>query len=348
VYARHKELAAQRRVYVDEIKTINDKINALGNAKTTSRVKPEELENKIRDAEMMIECESLSMKEEKEIRRRIQAMEEELRVAKSSSSVVEDRNKLYERKKEIKAILDATQAEFDSLGAQISESKKEQEERKKEYEERKEKEKTEDSPLKKLDKEWEENKKAIDDLYAKKKQIRDEYFAAERVHKNYSFENKRRGACQRVLDRKLEEEAEKEEERRLEEEALKRHPFEKEMAECDTVLAYLKSLLPQEKKTAAKVAAIQVPEGMTLMKKEEEEYFSMAGGKKNKKERKAAKKAGIIHNFTSLESFSIIRVSAPKTVEEVEMTMKVVADRKKFFDALPRGADVDAEIAKLN
>ena len=31
------------------------------------------------------------------------------------------------------------------------------------------------------------------------------------------------------------------------EEALKRHPFEKEMAVCDTVLSYLKSLLPKEK-----------------------------------------------------------------------------------------------------
>ena len=59
-------------------------------------------------------------------------------------------------------------------------------------------------------------------------------------------------------------------------------------------------------------------------------------------------KAANAADYTSLESFSIIRVSAPKTVEEVEMTMKVVADRKKFFDALPRGADVDAEIAKLN
>ena len=348
LFSRHKELSDQRHVYFTEIKAINEELAVIGDAKSASRMKPEELEEKIRQAEMKIECESMSMKEEKEARRRIQAMEDELRNVKSSAGVVEKRSKLMERKKEIKALLDATKTEFETLHAQIGETKKEQQERKKEQQERKEKEKEEDSPLKKLDKEWEENKKAIDDLYAKRKQIRDEYFAAERMHKNYSFENKRRMACQRALDRKLEEEAELEEERKLEEEALKRHPFEKEMAECDTVTAYLKSLLPQEKKTAAKAVDIKVPEGMTLLKKQEEEYFSVAGGKKNKKERRAAKKADIVHNFTSLESFATIRVKAPKTVEEVEEVMKVVAARKEFFNALPRGADIDAELAKLN
>lgn len=295
--------------------------------------------------EMKIECESLNMKEERELRRRIQAMEADLRTAKDSAGIFEKRALLETRQSELKAILDEIKPELDAVYEKLGDKK----EKKTEEEKAAEKEERE-NPINKLNEEWDANKKAIDELYAKRKEVRDEYYAKERVYKDYSFENKRRGACQRALDRKLEELAELEEERKLEEEALKRHPFEKEMNECDTVLAYLKTLLPEEKKAAAKASEIKVPEGMVLLKKNvEEEYFSVAGGKKNKKERRAAKKAaGIVHTLTSLESFSTIRVNAPKTVEEVEETMKMVTARKAFFNALPRGADVDAEIAKLN
>ena len=120
------------------------------------------------------------------------------------------------------------------------------------------------------------------------------------------------------------------------------------MAECDTVLSYLKGLLPKEKKAAKQEAEIKVPEGMVLVKKVEEDYFSVAGAKKSKKERKASKKSVLIHNLASLESFAAIRITAPKTLEDVQACIEQVEARKKFFDALPRGSDIDAELAKLN
>lgn len=61
-----------------------------------------------------------------------------------------------------------------------------------------------------------------------------------------------------------------------------------------------------------------MPEGMVLVKKVEEDYFSVAGAKKSKKERKASKKSGLIHNLASLESFAAIRITAPKTLEDVQ------------------------------
>ena len=117
---------------------------------------------------------------------------------------------------------------------------------------------------------------------------------------------------------------------------------------CDSVISYLKSLLPTEKKVTKVEGDIKVPEGMTLMKKEEEEYFSVPGGKKNKKERRAPKKTALVHNLSSLESFSTIRITAPKTIEEIQPCIEKVISRKAFFDKLPRGSDIDAELAKEN
>ena len=55
-----------------------------------------------------------------------------------------------------------------------------------------------------------------------------------------------------------------------------------------------------------------------------------------------------MHSLETLESFATIRVSAPKTAEDVDKCIEVVKARKEFFNGLPRGADVAAELAKLN
>ena len=178
--------------------------------------------------------------------------------------------------------------------------------------------------------------------------MRDEYYQKDRAYRDYASENRRRMVAQHVLEDKEREQEEAELEKKEQEELLKRPPFEKQMAECDTVLSYLKGLLPKEKKAAKQEAEIKVPEGMVLVKKVEEDYFSVAGAKKSKKERKASKKSGLVHNLASLESFAAIRITAPKTLEDVQTCIEQVEARKKFFDTLPRGSDIDAELAKLN
>ena len=123
------------------------------------------------------------------------------------------------------------------------------------------------------------------------------------------------------------------------------------MAVCDTVLSYLKSLLPKEKEAKKEEKKeIVAPEGMTLLKKEEDVYFAEAPkkGKKGRKDRKSEKKASFVHGLETLESFATIRVAAPKTADEVEKCIETVTARKEFFNGLPRGADVAAELAKLN
>ena len=311
--------------------------------KQASRVKPAELEEKIRNAEMKIETESLSMKEEKELRRQIMQWEADLRTAKVSDGLYEKRESLEESMKKVRATLDTIKKQLDEvytkLGAERKEKKEEGEEKKEEKED----------PVKKLNEEWEANKAAIDAKYAEKKALMNEYYQKERAFRQYTFENKRMNAARYVLERKNEELEEAERQKKEAEEALKRHPFEKEMALCDSVISYLKGLLPAEKKAAKLGSEIKVPEGMTLMKKEEQDYFSVPGGRKNKKERKASKKNNfLVHILSSLESFSTIRIVAPNTVEEVEPCIEKVVARKAFFDKLPRGSDIDAELAKEN
>lgn len=195
------------------------------------------------------------------------------------------------------------------------------------------------------------NKKKIDAKYAEKKALIAEFRAKEHEHYLAAGKARRQRAAAFALQRREEEIQEAEEAKKEAEEALKRHPFEKEMAVCDTVLSYLKSLLPKEKEAKKEEKKeIVAPEGMTLLKKEEDVYFAEAPkkGKKGRKDRKSEKKASFVHGLETLESFATIRVAAPKTADEVEKCIETVTARKEFFNGLPRGADVAAELAKQN
>ena len=257
--------------------------------------------------------------------------------AKTTSGLFERRDILEEQFKAAKAALDSAFKELNAVNEQLG-AVKEAAPKKEEKKEEEEKEK--ESPFKKLDEEWEANKKKIDEKYAEKKAILEAFKEKSKLFREFSFQNRRRKAAQHALERKERELEEEEMLKKEEEEALKRHPFEKEMAVCDTLISYLKSLEVKESKTA--VAAVKIN------KKEEEDYFSVEP-KKSKKTRKAEKKASnLIHSLNTLESFSIVRVAVPKSVEEVKTAMEAVVARKEFFNTLPRGANVDEEIAKLN
>lgn len=340
-----QELTAKRSAALNEFKAVKAQLEAIRDQlKNASRIKPSELEERIEKAEMRIETESLSMKEEKDLRRQVQQWTSELRTAKVSDGLYEKRAALEEQMKTVRATLDDLKKQLDEVYAKLGAERKE---KKEEGEEEKKEEEKED-PIKKLNEEWDANKKAIDAKYAERKAVRDEYYQKDRAYRDYASENRRRMVAQRVLEDKEREQEEAELEKKEQEELLKRPPFEKQVAECETVLSYLKGLLPKEKKATKQEAEIKVPEGMVLVKKVEEDYFSVAGAKKSKKERKASKKSGLVHNLASLESFAAIRITAPKTLEDVQACIEQVEARKKFFDALPRGSDIDAELAKLN
>lgn len=266
-------------------------------------------------------------------------------MAKASSGLYERRDVLEAQRKVVKTTLDEVNKElkavYEKLGVKEEAPKKEEGE-----EEKKE------NPFDKLNEEWKKIREMIDEKRKEKQTIRDEFREKEKAFREFSFANKRRKAAQYALERKERELAEAELAKKEEEEELKKHPFEKELNICDTLISYLKGLEIKEKKVVEKVAKeIVVPEGMTLLKKEEDVYFAAETkkSKKNRKDRKAEKKvSNLIHNLSTLESFAAVRVAAPKTVEEVKECVTTVLGRKEFFDKLPRGANVDEELAKSN
>ena len=255
------------------------------------------------------------------------------------------RKELEEQSKQMQENLNKLRSELDAVYKKLGAKK----EKKEEKEEEEKKEEKKEDPFKKLNDEWKEISDKIEAKRKEKKEVIDNFYKQRRLYNDFSFANRRQKAARAFLERKEQEAAEAEAERKEQEELLKRHPFEREMKLCDDLIAYLKSLETKETKATEKAAqTFEVPEGMTLLKKEEEVYYAEAPKKqkRNRKDRKQ-KKAGFSHALDTLQSFAVIRVTAPLTEEEVKSTLDTVIARKAFFDALPRGADIDAELAKL-
>ena len=268
-------------------------------------------------------------------------------VAKNSHAFHEKRDALTAQKKAVNAELSALFKELDEiynkLGAKVE---------KKDEVSKEESKKKNQELFDKLDQEWKDNQAKIDELKKKKDDLFKDFKEKQKEFKEFASANNRWRAASFALKRKEEEAEEAELAKKEEEELLKRHPFEKEMDLCDTLIAYLIALQTKEAKTEAAKATkeVVVPEGMTLLKKEEEDYF-VAEPKKSKKSKKNAKAEkkdnNIIHNFSTLESFATVRVTAPKVIDEVSKCLELVKSRKEFFNTLPRGSNIDEELAKL-
>lgn len=268
-------------------------------------------------------------------------------VAKSSHALYEKRDALAAQKKAVNAELSALFKELDEIYAKLG-AKVE----KKDNTSQEETKKKNQELFDKLDQEWKDNQAKIEELKKQKDDLFKDFKEKQKEFKEFTVVNNRWRAASFALKRKEEEAEEAELAKKEEEELLKRHPFEKEMDLCDTLIAYLTALQAKEVKTEAVKAAkeVVVPEGMTLLKKEEEDYF-VAEPKKSKKSKKNAKTEkkdnNIIHNFSTLESFATVRVTAPKVIDEVSKCLELVKSRKEFFNTLPRGSNVDEELAKL-
>ena len=268
-----------------------------------------------------------------------------MKQATSSKNIVDRKAAVDAEIKEVKAKLDSIKKELDSVYEKLG-AEKEAAPKKEEGEEKKE------NPYDRINEEWKKTSELIDAKKKEKQELQADFRAKQKAFREYSAANKRRRAAQFALERKERELQEAELAKKEEEEAMKKHPFEKEMAICDTLISYLKGLEVKETKTATKTTKdIVVPEGMTLLKKEEEVYFAAEPkkSKKNHRDRKTEKKASnLIHNLVTLESFATIRLTAPTSLEQVKTCLDNVVARKDFFDKLPRGANVDEELAKLN
>lgn len=351
--AARKALLERRNELTAEFSTGKSKASALRSELSQIReqisnlphVQSGELEAKIMEAEEKIETESMSIKQERELNTKIKGWRDQLRQAKTVEPLLARRKVLEEELKLLQTSMDELKGKLNAVYEKLGAKKEKKEEKKEGEEEKKERE----DPYQKINDEWKELQAKIDAKRQEKREVRNAYFEQRRQYNEFSSKNRRMRVARSVLERKQREAAELEQQRKEEEEMLKRHPFEKEMAVCDDLLVYLKGL--QTKTTATPAAAkpaFQVPEGMTLLKREEEVLYAEEPKKKKKDRReRKQKKTAFTHDLGTLQSFAMVHLKAPVSEEEVQATVELVKARKAFFDALPRGADVVAELAKL-
>ena len=120
-----QELTAKRSAALNEFKAVKAQLETIRDQlKNASRIKPSELEERIEKAEMRIETESLSMKEEKELRRQVQQWTSELRTAKVSDGLYEKRAALEEQMKTVRATLDDLKKQLDEVYAKLGAERK--------------------------------------------------------------------------------------------------------------------------------------------------------------------------------------------------------------------------------
>jgi hypothetical protein len=144
-----------------------------------------------------------------------------------------------------------------------------------------------------------------------------------------------------------------EEQRRIkEEEEEKLKPWLEEIATCDMLLSYLKTLLPKksaakenDETAAAPAAAVTLngPKGEVLVamkKKGEDDPYEVHGfkGKQKaavKKEKKPVK-SSLTHGFDTIADFKRLGLNAPLLVADLETAITELTAKRHYFDTKPR------------
>jgi uncharacterized coiled-coil DUF342 family protein len=157
---------------------------------------------------------------------------------------------------------------------------------------------------------------------------------------------------------KEEYEARKEELRlKREEELAKKIPYEEEMDLCDYLSNYLtNAFMSKDKSTEKVVEEVKTDfDGLVLLnsKKDDGNFYMAPSGKQGKKNKGGGKKTAagtkrgkIVIFPETLESFGLLKLDPPTTVDQVPGVIEKLAEKKAAFKILPRGAILS--IAEMN
>lgn len=146
-------------------------------------------------------------------------------------------------------------------------------------------------------------------------------------------------------------------------ELAKKTPYEEEMDLCDYLVNYLTTTFlgkSDEEKAAEEAAAAAAGpagfEGMAMVasKKDDGDFYLKPSGSQKKAPKKkggkktvAGTKRGKIVIFPeTLESFGLLKMEPPTTVEQVTETVEALKAKKEAFKTMPRGAMLS--IAEMN
>jgi uncharacterized coiled-coil DUF342 family protein len=301
----------------------------------------EEVDNQIRQLERMQMTSSLSLQEEKKIIADIKKLQQSkgafANLASVRQSMANEREgreeieKQYKMKMEqVKAIGDKITSQKGELDKLIAESK------------------ASTSNIPALRTKQGEIKASIDERYTKMKELRKQFKESEDAYYTYVKEERKKQKEQRekeIAERKAREE---EAIKKAEAEALSRPPYEEEVALCSFLITYLQKYNKEEAEVAAPETFTKPDPfmgGARLIQRDMDDYCGNGGSLKKKGKKKGGtnakpKEVPIRHDVDSIGLFDEIKVSPPLSVAAVPAALKMLEEKKAYYDTLERGAEV--------
>ena len=344
------------RARLDEAKNQTDKISkekkdARSNVKYTDLA---EIDKAIKELQRKQETTSMSLSEEKKLIKEIDALKNSKKFIadiENKSAAIGD---IQAQKKVIAEQIKAKDKEIDGLSEEIKkvvdviDSLRGKENAKKDT-------------MSELFKERDDLKKKMDETAAKRNEVRAAYREQNNKWFNYqrALKAKKRIEWEAEKARKDAIQAEWEAQRAAEE--AKKIPYEEEQNLCEYLahfleITYLDKNSQEKSEKKSDVVAVKddpfaglVPAGKKG--NDEEEYFGKGKGKK--KRVRAQKKQDAPGPFTlsvdMFDQFSLISLTPPTKLEEVEDSVKALREKKEWYKQQPRGSVPTAQdIRKSN
>eukprot|EP00618_Florenciella_parvula_P007218 CAMPEP_0119482844 /NCGR_PEP_ID=MMETSP1344-20130328/10525_1 /TAXON_ID=236787 /ORGANISM="Florenciella parvula, Strain CCMP2471" /LENGTH=515 /DNA_ID=CAMNT_0007517297 /DNA_START=18 /DNA_END=1565 /DNA_ORIENTATION=- len=326
---------------------LDAKMNERRDLKSQTKFKSvEEIERRISELDQLQHTTSMPLKEEKKILKEIDELKKSKKLVAQFSAVgssIDDQRRSAEDYQsqiaEKNAQLDAIKKQMDEHGSvlkKLDDKKKDSPAQglKKERDALREQKKEKQTEIQAL---W-DGFKAANNKW-KKNQDEWKVYKAKR-DKAYEAERDRRRAEQKAA---------------REAELASKTPYEEEMDLCDYLVNYLTTSFMGEKKAEVveeKAADYSGFEGAAMVSKKgaEDDYLSLGGGKKKKgkgkKGPKGAKGGKIILAIDTIETFSLLKIQPPATVDAVPALVEALKAKKEYFSTLPRG-EIES-IAEIN
>jgi uncharacterized coiled-coil DUF342 family protein len=301
-----------------------------------------EIDRNIKKLETMQFTTTMSLAKEKEILKELEDLRKQRRILAQHMAVASDldggKTSAVDTGAQIKDInnqLSGIKGEMDKLQAELN----------KHYD------KKNDSKYPKLIKEKDElraQKKALADNVQK---LWDDFKVANKVWKDNQNEWDKYKKLLHAKEKAEEEARRAERKKQREEELAKKTPYEEEMDLCDYLSNYLTTTFLSEKSAndaaASENKTVSEFDGLSLVssKKSDGDFYMAPSGKQSKAPKKkggakgvAGTKRGKIVIFPeTLESFGLLKMEPPTTVEQVAETVKALEKKKAEFKVMPRG-----------
>jgi len=318
---------------------VQNELSSMINTRNTQNI-GKAIDNKIRALDYMQKTESMSLTEEKNLIKEmgaLRAMKRRAGELKMLSTRSEDQKvrAIREDIRRKKAQAASCETNFD----------KNQEEAKKLAEALTSK-RGKDLPA--LEKKYQVLRKQKADMRKERKEIQDQYYNQKREFDKFSRELRNRRFKQEKEARDAWRKEQDELRKQWEEEKAKEKPWLAEIADCDTILTYLRSSLPkkvEEKVVAEDTTTVTLGDGtvVEVMGKSGKGGAAYINRKRSKKKKRRNRNRNhddmpLHHSFKVIQMFSKLKIAMPHYVADLGESIETVKKARAMWDTKPRAA----------